>query len=179
MNGTRLLKRAALALACGGMLLPPPVWQAMAAEPEAAQPARAADVALRQGGVLMGQVVDAEGQPIKRSAVRLRQYDRDVAQSQTDAAGYFVLSGLRGGNYQIIAERSHASFRFWAPGTAPPNAQAGALIVVGDGTVRGQTGPIGYWLGNPWVIAGLIAAAVAIPVAIHNDRVDRNRIPGS
>jgi len=60
------------------------------------------------------------------------------------------------------------------PGTAPPAAQPGALLVAGKGPVRGQTGPIGYWLGNPWVLAALVAVAVTVPVAIHNHRLDRN-----
>jgi hypothetical protein len=38
--------------------------------------------------------------------------------------------------------------------------------------VLAQQGPLGYWLTNPWIVAGLVAAAVAIPVAIHNHQVD-------
>ena len=54
------------------------------------------------------------------------------------------------------------------PNTAPPAAQSAALLVSGSDVVRGQNGGLVYWLTNPWVLAGLIAAAIAIPIALNN-----------
>jgi hypothetical protein len=35
------------------------------------------------------------------------------------------------------------------------------------------------WLSKPWVIAGLVAAAIAIPVGIHEYQVQHAREPAS
>jgi hypothetical protein len=78
--------------------------------------------------------------------------------------------------------------RLWAPGSAPPHAQQAVVLVGNETVVRGQSpscgrcghcrhccgagrgaGPLGRLVRNPWVIAGLIGAAVAIPIATDND----------
>lgn len=162
-----------------GMMVPAPALQAAETPPplQAAPDAVQSDVALHVGGVLLGQVVDGNGSPLPNAPVALRQADREVAAAVTEASGYFLLSGLRGGTHEIAVGPTRQVHRIWAPGTAPPSAQDGALVVVGERTTRGQQGPIGYWLSNPWVVAGLVAAAVAIPVAIHNNRVQRTASP--
>ncbi len=136
-----------------------------------AAPAALADVALGGGGVLRGQVVDPQGNLLAHCEVLVRQQDRAIAVTRTDADGRFAISGLAGGVYQIAAAESVAVFRFWAPGTAPPAAQAAALIVAGNGgLVRGQ-GPgsgVRRFFSSPWVLAGLLAAAIATPIALSN-----------
>ena len=182
MKRIRILKAWAGCLACCGMLLPMPAIQAAATDQTTvSQPGMPAkqviDVELRGGGLLLGQVVGPAGKPLVGTRVSLRRLDREVATTVTDPSGYFFARGLRGGTYEIIAGPTRQLYRLWAPGTAPPTAGPGALIVVGGHQVRGQTGPTGYWLSNPWVIAGIVAAAVAVPVAIHNNRIDRLRSP--
>ena len=51
-----------------------------------------------------------------------------------------------------------------------------SVLLLDGPRVRGQ-GPIGHWRGDPWVIAGLVAVAVAVPVAIHTNRVYRSASP--
>jgi hypothetical protein len=175
------------ALACMGLLLPistlpaqgavPPSAPAAPAPKAAAPPPVQIDVALRDGGTLMGQVVTANGVPVAQSPVSVRLQGREVAKAVTDRFGYFVVRGLRGGLCEVTCGRARGTVRAWAPGTAPPVAQAGVLLVEGGQPIRGQSGPLGYWLGKPWVIAGVVAAAVAIPVAIHNHRVHRSSSP--
>jgi hypothetical protein len=138
------------------------------------------DVALHSEGTLYGQVVDPQGNPLGRTAVSIRRHDRQIAAATSDQSGHFQMRGLRGGTYQLVAGQSAGMLRLWAPHTAPPSAQPGALVVVGDQQVLGQRGParaynphrrpfrLKYWLANPLVIGGIIAAAVAIPVALHN-----------
>ncbi len=52
-------------------------------------------------------------------------------------------------------------------GLRPVDAQEAAMLVAG-GVERGQQpgSPVPSLLANPWVIAGVVAAAVAIPVAM-------------
>lgn len=185
MKRMGLWKAGAVSLACLGMLIPTPLLHsALAAsgnepgDPAAAVPA---DVALADGGRLLGQAVDATGRPLSETSVAVTQADREVAATQADAQGRFAVTGLRGGIYRVTAGQAEGVYRLWAPGTAPPSAQPAALVVAGDGQqVLGQSGPLGYWLCcNPWIVAGLVAAAIAIPVAIHNHQIDRNEAPVS
>jgi len=173
MKRAGILNSGMLILSCLGMILPAPILQAAV---DGSAPA-GTDVQLRQGGMLWGQVIDSNGNPLPGTAVLLRHRDRDAATTMTDQSGYFLSGGLRGGTYEIIAGEARGMFRLWTPNTAPPTARPGALLVAGGEGVRGQCGPIAYWLGNPWVVAGIVAAAVAIPVAIHNNRIHRSASP--
>lgn len=191
MKRTGFFKAGMLALACSGMLLPPPVLHAAVADQAPGQrvavPASTAvDVELHPGGVLLGQVLDAGGNPSPGIPVSLHLLGREVATTVTDQSGCFRVSGLRGGTLEIVAGPHRGVFRIWAPNTAPPSMLASKSVVLGGQQVRGQCdtggpcdsgGPIGYWLCNPWIIAGLVAAAVAIPVAIHNNRIHRDASP--
>ena len=178
MKCLKILRTAALVLACLGMILPVPLVHAAVSKPAPAATG-AIDVSLRPGGALLGQVVDSQGIPQADASVALVQRDAKIAQTVTNTSGYFLVNGLRGGVYQVVGGDTQGTYRLWAPDTAPPSAQPGALLVAGKGPIRGQCGPLMYWFSNPWVIAGLVATAVAIPVAIHNHRIDRNGDPVS
>jgi hypothetical protein len=117
-------------------------------------------------------VVDAAGQGKPGLHVTVRNEDVQLAATTTNADGHFQVAGLRGGVVQVVAGESAAVCRLWAPNTAPPVARASALVVEGQ-TVRGQ-GPIVGMLCNPLVILGLVAIAVAVPLAIHHFREDRD-----
>jgi len=171
MKGTVIVQSIAVWLAMLGICVPQVAFAATPPQPQAI------DVSLHEGGSLLGQVVDAQGKPLADSQVVLQNTNRKLASAKTGGNGFFAFRGLRGGVYQVVAAKGHGTFRAWAPGTAPPAAQQGALIVAGQETVRGQCGPMGFWLCNPWVVAGIIAAAVAIPVAIHN--ADNDSTPSS
>jgi len=122
------------------------------------------DVALAEGGLFVGQVVDPQGMPVVGVAVQIRQSDRDVASVTTDANGQFRAAGLLGGVYQVTAGNASGVYRLWAPNTAPPVASRGALLVAGTQIVRGQDGL------DPWLIVwGLATAAViAVPLTQHS-----------
>lgn len=145
---------------------------AFAASPETEKP-HVIDVALGEGGVLLGQVVNTQGVSEANTPVKLFDGEKELAVSKTDDNGYFAFRGLRGGMYQLSAAEGTGVYRLWAPRTAPPSANKGALLVAGEDLARGQTGArIRSWLSNPWVVAGIVATAVAVPVAIHNDDDD-------
>jgi hypothetical protein len=158
------------------MLIPSPLVCAATSNRQTAS--APIDVALRPGGGLLGQVVTSQGTPQGRVAIVLSQHGKKVATTTTERSGYFFLQGLQEGDYELAADTIRGRYRLWAPGKAPAAAQPGALLVAGQGPVRGQ-GPVGCWLSNPWILAGLVATAVAVPVAIHNARADRNSEPAS
>ncbi|MCX7427886.1 MAG: carboxypeptidase-like regulatory domain-containing protein [Planctomycetia bacterium] len=180
MKYAAMLRAIAVSLACLGLLIPTPVLYAATAPTTSAPPVpQAIDVGLHEGGLLFGQVVDAQGRPQAQLPVSLVQQDRVVTTATTDKSGYFLMPKVPAGTYRVVAAKTQGVYRLWAPKTAPPAAQPGAMLVVGQGPVRAQQGPVGYWLGQPWVIAGLIAAAIAIPVIIHNNQADKDSTPAS
>jgi hypothetical protein len=128
------------------------------------------DVALHANGVLAGQVLDAQGAPLARVAISVMSQGKEIAKTQTDANGTFTVAELKGGVYSIVTPIGTSNYRAWSPRTAPPAAAQAALIVPDDAVVRGRfgTGALG-WLANPWVLAAIVAAAIAIPLALDDD----------
>ncbi len=172
MKKNRLLHGFAVALSCLGFAMPQvsmaigPVAQTSTAAPVAA--AEITDVALGQGGVLKGQVVSSTGAAQANAQVEFIQNAKQVAATVTDTEGYFAVKGLSGGVYQVVTSGTVKIYRVWAPNTAPPSAHNDILLVAGENVVRGQALP--FALSNPWVIGAAVAAAVAIPVAIANNK---------
>ncbi|HID75604.1 MAG TPA: carboxypeptidase regulatory-like domain-containing protein [Planctomycetaceae bacterium] len=173
MKRGKWMARVALVLAMAGMVCPQAL---LAADPANGKPT-VVDVRLLEDGVLLGQVVDSNGKPVPEVPVAVASGQRQLAVGRSDGRGYFAFRGLRGGVYEISAAQGAAAYRLWAPGTAPPTAQPGALVVGGQDLVRGQCGecgqpgPLGrlgyYACARPWIVAGLVATAVAVPVGIH------------
>jgi len=159
----------AAALACVGMVVPP---AAFAAEPAAG----ATDIALRQGGLLVGQVVDRQGVPQANRTVSIQYGPHEIVRTVTDQNGTFAAQGLRGGQYQLVTHEGISVCRLWAANTAPPAARPAALVVTGNQVVRGQWGAAGplhgsvEWVkAHPYITAGVVAAAIAIPLALADD----------
>ncbi len=175
-------QRLAAAIACLGMMIPPSVF---ANTPTLAEPV--ADVELGAGGQFVGKVVNAQGAPIGATKVSLRQAGQEVANATTDAQGRFDVQGLRGGQYQVVAEEGSVVYRLWAPQTAPPAANKSALIVTGADVLNGQEvgcsdtcgstiggrprggGVVGWMQQHPFLVAAGIATAIAVPLALADD----------
>ncbi len=161
--------------ACLGMLIPPPVLRAATGDTGGRKPSAnrtvTVDVSLSADGMLPGQAVNSEGKPVPLTPVSIRQDDREIATTRTDRNGHFTLSGLQGGTYQLVVGQASVTYRLWRAKMAPPSATQAVLIVVDGRQVLAQQLSWG-WLRNPWIVAGLVAAAVAIPVAIHNSQND-------
>ena len=161
------LGKMAAAVACLGMLAPPSASAASRAElPN--------DVALRSGGMLVGQVVDAQGVAKAGTTVSVRHGEHEVVRTKTDKNGVFAAQGLRGGSYQLLTDDGSSVCRLWAADTAPPAARPAALIVSGNDVVRGAYGGgmVGWMKAHPYITAGTIAAAIAIPLAFIDDDDD-------
>jgi hypothetical protein len=128
----------------------------------------AVDVALCEGGVLMGQVVDSQGAPQVGVPVRMLHQSNLVASVQSDEQGQFVISGLRAGVHQIETTGAGGVYRLWAAGTAPPAAQQAALVVSSQDVVRGQAGSGRYGPAIRGGIAGALLGAGLYWALDHN-----------
>jgi hypothetical protein len=164
----RLCQQIAAAVATLGMLIPQMAF--------AGQPVRPSnDVALGPGGLLTGQVVDESGVAQTGVPVVVQQGQQRIVQTATDEHGQFFAQGLRGGQHQIVTPGGPVAYRFWAANTAPPAAKNSAVVVASRDVVRGQwgCGPGGTWMGwvraHPYITAGVIGAAIAIPLAVADD----------
>lgn len=146
------------------------------------------DVALAGGGVLIGQVVDTDGRALVGTEVVLKSGGKEIARCQTAKDGWFRMAGLKGSTIVITAAGTTGHCRAWAPGTAPPAAQQGLLVVAEGDVVRGQHmgrrvpgrrygrgvsghggGMLGLMIDHPVVTAGAVGLAVAVPLAVAND----------
>lgn len=180
MKCTARLRSLILFLSCLGLLIPSPLVAAANASGKTTTkaPTRAKktlDVELHKDGTLVGQIVNAQGTPQAKVPVSLLRGNKVLTQTVSNRAGHFALTRISTGTYQLVAGDTQRVCRLWAPKTAPPKALRGATMVVGQGPMRAQSranGPLAYYLGNPWIIGGIVAAAIAIPVAIHNHQID-------
>lgn len=175
MNFAGRIKGLAVGLAALGLCLPQPLLAAV----QANQSPVVTDVTLHQspqGNVLLGRVQDPQGAVHANVLVTLYGNGNRLAETKTDRNGYFSFGNLRGGVYQLIAAGGGGAYRAWTPGTAPPSAQRGALVVGGSDVVRGQFHPVGhtcggmkFWLCHPFVIGGILAVAVGAPLLLLDD----------
>lgn len=126
------------------------------------------DVALQPGGVLNGQVLDEQAVAQGQAKIAVVHKGKPLTVTETDAAGRFVLAGLEPGVYELHLAQGGGAYRVWAPRTAPPAAEQGVLLVQDSRVVLNQGGGHFGWLANPWVLAGIVAAAIAIPLALSD-----------
>lgn len=130
---------------------------------------RVLDVALTPQGSLAGLILDGSGQPVAHQPVVAEPVAGQPHAVVSDAAGRFSIAGLRGGVYRVSAAGTSLACRCWTAGTAPPAAGEQVLLVADEEIQRGQR-PIGDLLGGPVLLALIIAAAIAIPIAVHNSQ---------
>lgn len=149
-------------LAMIGMCLPQVALSADPAKPVAS------DVKLWKGGTLLGQVVDAQGQPVATTVVTLRDTKGNAVETRTDPGGYFAFKGVPSDAYTVSGAGAEGTYRAWSESVAPPSAQPGVLMVSGNEVLRAQKSLGSFISQHPILIAGLVAAAIAIPIAIHN-----------
>jgi hypothetical protein len=129
------------------------------------------DVRLAEDGSFAGRLLDPSGKPLVGETVLLRQADRTLAQARSGDRGEFSFPGVRGGVYQVTIGASAVACRAWTHQAAPPAATSELPIVTHPDVIRGQQ-PISCLFSNPLFVGLIIAAAIAIPVAIHNSQDD-------
>ena len=180
MKFFRLLRALLAAIACLGLLFPlpamdgaPPTGTSAARVETASAHPVVRDVALDAAGTLRGRVVDPEGRPHAHATLVVRQAGREVVQSSTDGEGRFAVSGLRGGIYQVGTTDGFVICRLWSGRAAPPAATDRLLVVAAPFVTRGQRPFSDLFVSNRFLIGVILAAAIAIPVGIHNSRSDQ------
>lgn len=139
--------------------------------------ALAVDVTLHKDGLLIGQLVGASGKPSPDARVRLTLADGRTAEAKTNSDGGFAFKNVRG-VARLESDKTALMVRSWTSEAAPPNAAPAVLLVEGGEIARGQrhAGPVANGavshskrlFANPLFVAGAVATAVAIPVALHN-----------
>ena len=137
-------------------------------QPAALRAPKTVDLELKPGGVVRGQVLQPTGQPAQTGVIRAFRGDQLLGSAKVDRNGRFQLQGLPPGACQLQLLTATQPMRLWAPGTAPPKSPQELLLVNGQPTERGQQ-EIGRILANPLFIGLAVAAAVAIPLAVHDD----------
>ncbi|MFH1919241.1 MAG: carboxypeptidase-like regulatory domain-containing protein [Planctomycetota bacterium] len=173
MDHVRTLKALCVGLSAVGLLVPSSVVDASTPVTLATAPkpvSLVADAELDSLGFLHGRVFSARGVPAAGVTVVLRQTDRELARTDTDALGRFRLGQLRGGTYELSVGAQGRLVRAWAANTAPP-AAGDVVVILGDGeVVRGQMPLEEFFASDAVLLIGLVAAMIAIPVAIHNSK---------
>ena len=156
MRGTKLFRMQIIVLVCVGLMLPHTV---MAAAP--APKVKINDVALGNGGVLVGHIVDQQGLGIAGAQLAVLQQGQKPVQAVADKEGKFQVVGLKGGTAQVVTAGGQGVYRLWTANTAPPSAKRSALLLSNGQVVRGQHHGMGGWL-LPALAAGGIIAGVAV-----------------
>jgi hypothetical protein len=152
-------KWMAASTALAGLLAVASAAEAVEKSEAAAKPV-AVDVALAPGGLLRGQVVDAQGVPQKGTSVSLWHENQQVAQTVSDLSGQFSVTGLRGGVHQVVAGQNQGVYRLWTAQAAPPTARPGTIVVSGAPVIRAQNGQMGRsFLTSPVLWGGVAYAA--------------------
>ncbi len=129
-----------------------------------------ADVELGAGGLLVGRVVDARGLPVAGVPVAVEQDGHVVATLKSEDNGDFRVKGLRGGVHRVVVRDGATVLRLWAAKTAPPTARQSLMVVSDKDILAAQHAPLKVWLADPFVMAGIVAVAVAVPVAVAASR---------
>jgi hypothetical protein len=164
MGNRSVIRGVAIFLAVLGMCVP----ELALAAPTPATPAAPAvvDVALANGGVLHGQLIDLQGGNATGVPVSVKAKNKEIVRTVTAKDGHFTIPGLRGGVYQVAAGKGQGVYRLWTAKAAPPSAQKNAIVFT-QGLFGGSPKML---LANPVVVAGVVATAVAVPVAVVNSQ---------
>lgn len=138
----RVLKSVAFIMTIG--LVIPAVGMADEAKPAVkTAKQKITDVSLRADGILIGHVVNAQGEPIPSAQVKVIHGRDVIAKVSSDRNGGFIVRRLRGGVHQVVAGQGSQIVRLWTAKAAPPASMAKLTIVSDKSVVRGQCGDAG------------------------------------
>ncbi len=133
------------------------------------------DVRMREGGLVMINVLDAGGKALPHQTVTIVHQGHIIATAKSNERGQIRVSGLRSGIHLLASGQSSVPLRLWTASVAPPVATDSTAIVISQQIVRGQ-------YGAPMVGPGILAtgagiAGVAVVVAGKNSTDDSVAVP--
>ena len=118
-------------------------------------------------GTLSIKVLDYRGKVMPEASLKLSNEEGKALRTvKADKEGKCALKDLEAGAYKLLV-----ADRIILPFHVSDKAKTTNLIVVVPARPRyaaGQFG-LGGLLSNPWIIAAIVATAIAVPVAIHNN----------
>ena len=127
-------------------------------------------------GTLSVSVVDHGGKAMPEAGLKLMSGAGKVLKTaKADKKGTYSLKDLKAGAYRLIV-----ADRIIVPFNVSKKAKVADLLVVVPAKPRyaaGQGGGILALLSNPFVIAGIVAVAIAIPIALHDSSHHRSSYP--
>jgi len=135
-------------------------------------PIKTVDVRLDPSGNFHGVVVNGQGARLHNEPITIRRVGRDQGEAtvRTDRRGDFRFAELQAGTYQVVTTEGVCLCRLWTHAAAPP-AAAEKLLVVSDAQLERGQRPIREILyRDPLLMATVIAAAIAIPIAVNKSR---------
>lgn len=169
MKTSKIFRAAIVAMTCLGVCIPHPSVAAAVVVDGIQINQQIEDLSL-QNGLMVGGLVDKAGRGVSDAPVVIAQQGKPVATLRTDAEGRFSAAGLKPGIYQVVSHGALNNYRVWEDGKAPANAKRGVIHQVDPEVARGaSTGGLIGFLTNPLVIVGIVAAAIAIPIALDDD----------
>jgi len=173
MKTSKTFRAIIVALTCTGVCLP---HRSIAAETMIVEgipvSKKVEDLSL-QNGLLVGGLVDASGRGVENAPVVIAQQGKPVLEMKTDSEGRFAAAGLKPGVYQVVSHGGLNNYRVWEEGSAPATAKKGVIHRVDPEVARGgSSNPLLSFLANPIVLAMIVAAAIAIPLALDDDDND-------
>lgn len=155
-----------------GFLIPPHTLPAQTRTPEVPVKVTTVDVRLDAESQFHGVVVNGQGARMPGEVVKLRRVGADAwsQERRTDAKGCFVFREVPAGTYQVETNQGVCLCRIWTHRAGPP-AAADQLLFVNDNQVQRGQRPIREILyTDPLLMATIVAAAIAIPIAVNKSR---------
>jgi hypothetical protein len=119
--------------------------------------------------MLVGTVMDGNGTPVAGTPVVVTQQGQEVARTTTNQQGRFAFQQMQGGLHLVQADAGAALYRFWSEGTAPPAAKP-QIALINETIARGQRPFRDLFFSNGFILSAIVAAAIAIPLAVHDAR---------
>jgi hypothetical protein len=168
MSTRGVYRRIIVAVALAGLVTPTSLLAADQV-PTAPSKFKTLDVRLDGQHRLNGLVVDGQGKPQVATKVELQRTDRKEGLSAvvTDAKGRFAFASVKAGTYRLQTTEGVCLCRLWTRQGAPPSA-ASSLLIVNDARIERGQRPIGeLFRSDPFLMAAVVAAAIAIPIAVH------------
>ena len=87
------------------------------------------DITLSGSGEFRGQIVDSQGVGCSHQNVLLQHAtSKRVNQAVTNQDGWFTVTGLKGGVFQLVSGGTQQLIRLWPANVAPPQSQDQILV---------------------------------------------------